>query len=153
MDTDKKKGRYQRLFKQIKELMPKGNTLLSRMATINAILYHKFEHYFWCGFYLLDEDKLNVGPYQGPVACQELEKNIGVCWASINEKNTIIVHNVLEFPGHISCDSRTRSEIVLPLRNKEGDIIGVFDVDCKEPGAFDEIDSTELEKIIALVFI
>ena len=122
------------------------------MATINAVLYHKMDYFFWCGFYLMQEDKLQVGPYQGALACINLAKNTGVCWAAINQKNSVIVPDVEAFPGHIACDSRSKSEIVIPLRNRENKIVGVMDVDSKEYDSFDETDASELEKIVRLVY-
>ena len=86
------------------------------MATINAILYHKMDGFFWVGFYLLWNDRLLVGPYQGPLACLELPRDKGVCWAAINSGNSVVVHDVHEFPGHIACDSRSKSEIVIPVQ-------------------------------------
>jgi GAF domain-containing protein len=121
------------------------------MATIAAVLHHKMEGYFWTGFYLLKDGELLVGPYQGPAACQVLEKNRGVCWTGINKAETIIVPDVEKFPGHIACDSRSRSEIVIPVRDRQGVIIGVLDVDSKEPDRFDEVDAKGLERILSLL--
>jgi GAF domain-containing protein len=121
------------------------------MATAVAVLHHKMEYFFWTGFYLLQDGKLLVGPYQGPVACQELAKDKGVCWAGIHQNQTIVVPDVHQFPGHIACDSRSNSEIVVPLRNSKKEIIGVLDVDSKDLGSFDEIDAKWLEKIVELI--
>jgi len=123
------------------------------MATINAVLYHKMDSFSWVGFYLLHGGELTAGPYQGPLACQLLEKNRGVCWAGINQKKPIIVQDVHEFPGHIACDSRTRSEIVIPLKDKDKNIIGVFDVDSRSSDNFDEEDGYWLELICNLVYM
>lgn len=152
MLNNKKEGRYTRLYSQLEGLMEKCENPVSRMATICAVLHHKMEYFFWTGFYLLNNGKLQVGPYQGPVACQELAINKGVCWAGINKMETIIVPNVHEFPGHIACDSRSQSEIVIPLKNKSGNIIGVLDIDSKELNSFNEIDALQLEKIVNLIF-
>jgi len=149
--TTKKDKKYQRLYNQISELLPKGNTPVSAMASIAAVLYHKIDYFFWCGFYLLEDGKLNVAPYQGPVACQELEKDKGVCWAGLNRAETLVVPDVETFPGHIACDSRSKSEVVVPLFNKNNDVIGVLDVDSKDLNSFDEIDAKWLEKIISLI--
>jgi L-methionine (R)-S-oxide reductase len=146
-----KKGRYDRLYKQIVGLFAKQGNGLSRMSTVAAVLHHKMEEFFWTGFYLLDGDELIVGPYQGPVACQHLEKGRGVCWASIQSGESIVVPDVHQFPGHIACDPRSKSEIVVPLRDREGKIIGVLDVDSKNPDAFDEDDREGLERILALL--
>jgi GAF domain-containing protein len=151
MEKSKKEGRYQRLYTQIEGLMPKCENTISRMATVAAVLHHKMEYFFWTGFYLLNDGKLQVGPYQGPVACQELEKNKGVCWAGINSKKAVVVEDVNQFPGHIACDSRSNSEIVIPVI-REGLVIGVLDVDSKELSSFDDVDARELEKIVQLIF-
>ena len=91
-----------------------------------------------------------MGPYQGPVACQELEKNKGVCWAGVNQKKTIIVPDVEKFPGHIPCDSRSRSEIVVPLV-EDGTVVGVLDVDSKSLDSFDKTDAESLERIVGML--
>lgn len=152
MDTTKKDGRYSRIYKQLEELVQKSDNPISHMATIVAVLHHKMEYFFWTGFYLLQDGKLQVGPYQGPVACQDLAKDKGVCWAGINRKETIVVPDVHLFPGHIACDSRSKSEIVVPLRNKNQEITGVLDIDSKDLASFDEVDARWLGKIIALVY-
>ncbi len=151
MDKGKKQGRYSRIYTQLESLLEKPGNTLSRLATIVAVLHHKMDYFFWTGFYLLDDGKLIAGPYQGPAACQLLEKGTGVCWAGINQNKTMVVPNVHEFPGHIACDSRSNSEIVVPLRNAHNEIIGVLDVDSKDFDAFDEADAQGLEKILKLV--
>jgi len=148
---DKKKGRYERIHQQLKELLTATDNKISRMATIAAVLHHKMDGFFWTGFYLLSDGNLFVGPYQGPVACQVLTKDTGVCWTGINQGKTIIVPDVEQFPGHIACDSRSRSEIVVPVRNKDGLIIAVLDVDSKDLEQFDETDAAGLEKIVGLI--
>jgi len=149
----KKEKKYERLYNQIKDLIYKSsNNPLSNMATLIAVLHNKMPEYFWTGFYLLQEGKLQVGPYQGSLACINLAKDTGVCWAGINKKETVIVGDVEAFPGHIACDSRSQSEIVIPLRNKNGEILGVMDVDSREKNSFDDIDAKWLEKIVSLVY-
>ena len=143
-----KESKYKRLSRQIEDLLNKTDDLISAMATVNAILYHKMPDFFWVGFYLLRNNRLLVGPYQGPVACQELEKNKGVCWNCINTERIVIVPDVHEFPGHIACDSRTNSEIALPVKGKNGIKIGVFDIDSDRKNCFDETDSMYLEFVI-----
>ncbi len=152
METIKKAGRYGRIYTQLAELTRKSNDPDARMATLAAVLHHKMEYFFWTGFYLLRDGELIVRCYQGPVACQVLEKDKGVCWAAINRGETVVVEDVHLFPGHIACDSRSRSEIVVPLHDDNGEIIGVLDVDSKEKGSFDETDALWLEKIVRLVF-
>ena len=121
------------------------------MASICAVLHHKMEHFFWTGFYLYKSGKLVVGPYQGPVACQELERNKGVCWAALNKAAPVVVPDVRDFPGHIACDSRSKSEITLPVFNKNGEITAIFDVDSDRLAAFDEVDQLALTNIILLI--
>ncbi|TVQ94705.1 MAG: GAF domain-containing protein [Bacteroidetes bacterium] len=153
MNIKQKAGRYQRIYDQLKGLLEKPGNTLSKLATIVAVLHHKMDYFFWTGFYFLDNGELIAGPYQGPVACQLLAKDTGVCWAAISEQQSLIVPNVHEFPGHIACDSRSNSEIVVPLKNTEGKIIGVLDVDSKDLSAFDETDRAGLEKILSLLSI
>jgi GAF domain-containing protein len=151
MDNKRTKGRYDRVYDQLVDLLSAQQNEIASMATIVAVLHHKFDHFFWTGFYLLTDGELIVGPYQGSVACIKLKKNTGVCWAGINQKKTIIVPNVHEFPGHIACDSRSNSEIVVPLKNKSGEILGVLDVDSKEFNSFSEADKDGLERIVDLL--
>lgn len=152
MEARKKQARYERLYKQISDLVIKHKNPLSTMATINAVLFHKFDHYFWCGFYLLNDGKLQVGPYQGSLACIDLAKNTGVCWAGINSGEAVVVPNVEEFEGHIACDGRSKSEIVIPVRNEKSEIVAVMDVDSAELNSFDEVDAQELSKIVKLIY-
>jgi GAF domain-containing protein len=149
----RKQSRYERILLQLEDLFQKTDFPYARMATINALLYHKMDNFFWVGFYLLINDELTVGPYQGSLACQVLKKNTGVCWATINEGKTIIVPDVHQFPGHIACDSRSKSEIVVPLKNTDNEVIGCLDVDSDKLAAFDDMDAYYLEKIISLVSI
>ena len=151
MEKSKKEKRYDRLFGQISDLLKDKDYPLARMATIVAVLHHKMDYFFWTGFYLLEDGELIVGPYQGPVACIILEKDKGVCWAGVNRGETVVIQDVHAFPGHIACDSRSNSEIVIPLKTSEGDVIGVLDVDSKEHASFDETDARWLEKIVDLV--
>lgn len=151
MYPEKKAARYQRIYRQLEELLGKKGDLHSRMATIAAVLHHKIECFFWTGFYMLSAGELVVRVYQGPVACQVLEQNRGVCWAAIQRGETIVVEDVHQFPGHIACDSRSQSEIVVPLRDKERNITGVLDIDSKEKASFDETDRQWLEKIVELL--
>lgn len=143
--------RYERLYKQIADLLKKSNDTTAQMATISAVLYHKMNCFFWCGFYKAEAENLVVITYQGPLACQLLPKNRGVCWSAINNNKTIIVPDVHDFPGHIACDSRSRSEIVVPVRNRQGKPVAVLDIDSREVNSFDETDALYLEKIVALI--
>ena len=151
MDTKKKISRYSRIYHQLMELLLKPGDLDAKLTTITAVLHHKMDYFFWTGFYFLQEGELLVKTYQGPLACQHLEKNKGVCWAGINEGKTIIVPDVHQFPGHIACDSRSKSEIVIPVRDPDGKIAGVLDIDSKSLNSFDETDKECLEKILWLL--
>jgi GAF domain-containing protein len=121
------------------------------MATIAALLHNKMPHFFWTGFYLLEAGELVVGPYQGSLACMVLEKKKGVCWAGILRRMTIIVPDVHKFPGHIACDSRSNSEIVVPLFDEKNKAWSVLDVDSQNFNAFSEVDKEWLEKIVRLI--
>jgi GAF domain-containing protein len=153
MEELKKEGRYERIYKQLSELVLKSNSSTARMATIIAVLHHKMDYFFWTGFYLMDNGDMTVNVYQGPVACQILDKDKGVCWAAYNKKETVVVDDVHAFPGHIACDSRSNSEIVVPLKNTSGNVIGVLDVDSSQKASFSEVDARWLEKILELVWI
>lgn len=121
------------------------------MATIVAVLHHKMDYFFWTGFYLLQNGKLQVGPYQGSLACIDLAADTGVCWAGINKKHSVLVPDVEAFPGHIACDSRSKSEIVIPLFHAD-QLVGVLDVDSSSLNSFDETDEAWLTKIVNLVY-
>ncbi len=152
MDEKKKEGRYLRIYAQLVELLKKTNDPIARMASVCAVLHHKMDHYFWTGFYLLKDDKLIVGPYQGPVACQELEKNKGVCWTTVQREEAIVVPDVHAFPGHLACDSRSQSEITLPVYDKQNKLRAVFDVDSDRLQTFSNMDKVHLEKIMQLIY-
>jgi GAF domain-containing protein len=153
MEDKKKEGRYGRIYQQLETLVRKSNNTQARMATIIAVLHHKMEYFFWTGFYLIDNGEMTVNIYQGPVACQILEKDKGVCWAAFKRKEIVVVEDVHQFPGHIACDSRSNSEIVVPFKNRDSEIIGVLDVDSSVKAAFSEVDAKWLEKILELVWI
>lgn len=144
--------KYERIYIQLKELLKKSNDIDARMCSVVAVLHHKIDYNFWTGFYCLNNGKLIVKTYQGPVACMELKKDDGVCWAAINAKETIIVPDVEQFPGHIACDSRSKSEIVIPLKNNIGEIVGVLDIDSKDLDSFDNVDADCLQKIVNLIY-
>jgi GAF domain-containing protein len=152
MEITKKQARYQRLYQQLEALMVKTTDPDARMATIVAVLHHKMEYFFWTGFYFLRSGELIVRNYQGPLACQVLQKHTGVCWASLDQHKILVVPDVHQFPGHIACDSRSRSEIVVPVQNPDGEITGVLDVDSEVVGSFDATDAEWLEKIVNLIY-
>ncbi|MEI7594888.1 MAG: GAF domain-containing protein [Bacteroidota bacterium] len=151
MDLVKKEARYKRIYSQLSDLLKKSDDSLAHKATISAVLFNKMDYFFWCGFYRVETDYLVVENYQGSVACQLLQNNKGVCWAAVIQNKTIIVPNVETFPNHIACDSRSKSEIVVPLRNSSGIITAVLDVDSKYLNSFDEVDAEYLEMIVELI--
>jgi GAF domain-containing protein len=151
MDKGKKLSRYERIREQLADLFAKPADRQARMATVAALLYHKFEHYFWCGFYRLVEGDLLVGPYQGPLACQVLARDRGVCWEAVRRGETVIVPDVRQFPGHIACDARSLSEIVVPVRDASGAIVAVLDIDSDKLAQFDEEDAGGLQRIVDLL--
>ena len=141
---------YTRIYHQLQELLTKTEDQVARMATIAALLQHKMPNFFWTGFYLVKDDCLIVGPYQGPLACQVLEGKKGVCWAGVLQKKPLVVPDVHKFSGHIDCDSRSNSEIVIPLI-RNGSVWGVLVVDSVNFNAFSDIDQEWLEKITSLI--
>ena len=122
---------------------------IAGMATISALVHHAFGH-LWTGFYRVVEPDslLRVGPYQGTLGCLEIAVGRGVCGTAAAERRTVIVADVHAFPGHITCDARSRSEIVVPVFNATGALIAVLDVDSEQPGTFDEVDRSGLETIV-----
>ncbi|MBK6901119.1 MAG: GAF domain-containing protein [bacterium] len=151
-DRDGLAGRYRRIEDQLAELFRKTDDPTARMATAVAVLHHKMPHFFWTGFYRVIDGALVVGPYQGPVACAVLRGPEGVCWAGVRGGATVVVPDVHAYPGHVACDARSRSEIVVPVRDAGGDIVAVLDVDSERPDAFGEVDREGLERIVALLF-
>jgi len=152
MEERRKQGRYGRLYRQLEDLTAKTDDPLARMASVCAVLHHKMDYFFWTGFYLLKNGRLVVGPYQGPVACQELTPREGVCWAAVESGAPVIVPDVHAFPGHIACDARSASEITLPVRDRSGHIVAVFDVDSDRTGMFTGTDGEELDRILQLIY-
>ncbi|MDR0983208.1 MAG: GAF domain-containing protein [Culturomica sp.] len=144
--------KYDRLYEQIYQYIKTTTDVWARLATIEAVLHHKMQTYFWTGVYVLVDGELIVRSYQGPVACQKLKKDTGVCWAAINSGDTVIVDDVEQFPDHIACNSASRSEIVIPLRNELNEIFGCLDIDSKELSAFDRDDEKGLKRILKLIF-
>jgi L-methionine (R)-S-oxide reductase len=129
-----------------------GETLddIALMSTINSILTHRFEAFFWTGFYRVCGDRLVVGPYIGTVGCLQIEFGRGVCGTAAARRETIVVPDVSAFPGHIACDPNSKSEIVVPVFGPGGELIAVLDVDSDRLHAFDEEDRLGLERIVAL---
>ena len=144
-----KKEQYESLIPQLEALLYGERDLVANMANTCAALKEQF-NWFWVGFYLVKDNELVLGPFQGPVACTRIGKGKGVCGASWEQAKTLIVPDVEAFPGHIACSSLSRSEIVLPLYRGD-EIVGVLDVDSEHLDQFDETDAKYLEQIIKLI--
>ncbi|MCG8686537.1 MAG: GAF domain-containing protein [Desulfobacterales bacterium] len=151
MADPKRLARYERIYDQLEDLIKdKSPNLISAMATIVAVLHHKMPHHFWTGFYFTGpESTLHVGPYQGTLACQVL-KDSGVCLHGAKTRQAVVVPDVEAFDGHIACDSRSKSEIVMPVM-KNDKVIAVLDIDSQELAQFDTSDIAPLEKILSLL--
>lgn len=147
--TGSKQEQYESLIPQIKGLISGETDLIANLGNISAALKEQF-NWLWVGFYLIKNDELVLGPFQGPVACTRIQKGRGVCGSAWQNEATLIVPDVENFEGHIACNSGAKSEIVLPIV-KEGEIIGVLDVDSSTLDTFDAIDKQYLEEIIALI--
>ena len=144
-----KKEKYEQMLPQLKALTEGVNNNTGALANAAALI-HETMGFFWTGFYLVKDNVLHLGPFQGPVACYTIPYGKGVCGAAWKESKTLVVKDVEEFPGHIACSSLSRSEIVVPIF-KADKIIGVLDIDSKETGTFDETDRDYLEKAMDIL--
>jgi len=144
-----KEEQYEALIPQIQGLLMGEDDLIANLANVAAALKEQFK-WFWVGFYLVKNDELVLGPFQGPVACTRIRKGRGVCGTSWAQAKTLIVPDVEKFPGHIACSSLSRSEIVVPLF-KNNEVAGVLDVDSEHLDLFDETDERYLEQIVKLI--
>ncbi len=144
------KEKYEALIPQLDSLLQKEDNYLSNLSNFTAAIKQTFDKVSWAGFYLFDGNRLILGPFQGKVACTNINVGKGVCGASAEQRETIIVKDVNEFPGHIACDSGSRSEIVVPIED-ENKLIGVLDLDSTNYDSFDETDKYYLEKLILLL--
>lgn len=140
-----KEEQYRTLLPQIKSLIDGETDLIANLANIAAALKSTF-NFFWVGFYLVKDDELVLGPFQGPVACTRIKKGRGVCGTAWQEAKTLVVPDVDLFPGHIACSSLSRSEIVVPIV-RNGVVVGVLDVDSDQLATFDDTDKLFLEEI------
>jgi len=138
---------YQLLVKQIKSLLRKEDNLITNLSNFTAALKQTFNKISWVGFYLFDGTKLYLGPFQGKVACTEIQIGSGVCGTSAQKRETIIVPDVDKFPGHIACDVESRSEIVVPIFEQDK-LFGVLDLDSTDYNSFNETDKKYLEELV-----
>jgi GAF domain-containing protein len=144
-----KSDKYQELYKTIESVISGENDQIANMANTAALLHEAFG-FWWTGFYIIKDEQLVLGPFQGPVACTRIGFGKGVCGTSWERRETIVVPDVHQFPGHIACSSLSQSEIVVPMFHN-GEIYAVLDIDSKDLATFDEVDKEWLEKIVTLL--
>lgn len=144
-----KEEQYESLVPQIQALLEGEPDLIANLANITGALKEQF-NWLWIGFYLVKDDELVLGPFQGPVACTRIKKGKGVCGTSWAKAETLVVLDVEKFPGHIACNSLSRSEIVVPII-RHNEVLGVLDADSIEPDQYDKIDQNYLEQIVELI--
>jgi GAF domain-containing protein len=150
-----KAERYAAVAEEIAAVLEGEKNLTARMATVASMLANSFDDYYWTGFYVVDPDKPNelvVGPYQGTLGCLRIAFGRGVCGTAARSRQTQVVEDVHAFPGHIACDSRSASEIVVPVVDNQGQLLAVFDVDSERPAAFGDVDAEWLERILLRTF-
>ena len=155
MNAEQKQALYQEAEKELISITEGEKNVTALMATVSCILAQKFDYYFWTGFYIVDPEKENelvVGPYQGTLGCLRIPFGRGVCGTAAATLETQLVEDVHAFPGHIACDSRSNSEIVVPVLNVQGQLIAVLDVDSVDIGSFDETDRVALETLMQRIF-
>lgn len=138
---------YLKLIEQLKSILDKNDNWLSNLSNLTAVLKQAFDKISWAGFYLYDGEKLYLGPFQGKLACTNIEIGNGVCGSAAQNKETVIVPNVNNFPGHIACDADSKSEIVVPVI-KDSSLFGVLDLDSSSYNSFNEVDKKYLEEIV-----
>jgi GAF domain-containing protein len=141
---------YRLLVKQVESLIEGENNSTGQLANAAALL-HETMGWWWTGFYLVKDGELQLGPFQGPIACYRIKRGRGVCGTAWDEDRTLVVPDVEQFPGHIACSSESRSEIVVPLHDSEGNVTGVLDIDSKELATFDDVDARWLEEIARVI--
>lgn len=141
--------RYELLYEQVKALINKENDNIANMANVAAVIHEAF-NFWWTGFYRVIDKELVLGPFQGPIACTRIAYGRGVCGTAWKEKETIIVEDVHQFPGHIACSSVSKSEIVVPIF-KDNQVVAVLDIDSEKLATFDNVDKEWLEKIVNLI--
>ena len=144
-----KASKYQEIYKQIESVVSGETDQIANMANTAALLHEAFG-FWWTGFYIVKGEQLVLGPFQGPVACTRIGFGKGVCGTSWERRETIVVPNVHEFPGHIACSSLSQSEIVVPMF-RDNEVYAVLDIDSKELSTFDEVDKEWLERIVSVI--
>ncbi|MCC9622814.1 GAF domain-containing protein [Thalassospira sp. MA62] len=155
MTPDQKNALYEEATKELLSITEGEDNVTALMATVSCVLSEKFDYYFWTGFYTVDPNKENelvVGPYQGTLGCLRIPFGRGVCGTAAATGTTQLVADVHAFPDHIACDSRSNSEIVVPVFDADEQLIAVLDVDSVEHGSFDETDRRALETLMQRIF-
>lgn len=147
-----KEERYRSLMPQLVGLTTGENDFIANLANITGALHQTFG-FFWVGVYLVKKDQLVLGPFQGPIACTRIAKGKGVCGTSWEKKQVMLIPDVEQFPGHISCNSASKSEIVVPVLDENGNVILVIDVDSDKLNDFDSTDQRYLEEIAKLIAV
>ena len=146
---ESKEERYASLLPQVESVLEGEPDQIARMANVAAMLHETF-HFWWTGFYRVVDNQPVLGPFQGPMACTRIRKGRGVCGTAWAEARSQVVPDVDQFPGHIACSSASRSEIVVPLM-REGEVVGVLDIDSEKLSTFDETDRLWLESIAEII--
>jgi len=148
METFDKEQAYQEAVSEINAILEGETNMILKMVTINCVLKQHLPYYYWVGFYVVNKGQLMVGPYQGTLGCLHIPFSKGICGRAAQTETVQLVENVHEDPLHIACDSRTNSEIVLPVWDNTGTLIAVFDVDSTDLGAFDAVDQAYLAPLL-----
>lgn len=143
----KRESNYDLVIKQLKALLDGEPNVIANLSNASALLNQFLDRVNWVGFYLIDEEELILGPFQGLPACVRIPLGRGVCGTAAKEKKTMLIEDVHQFPGHIACDAASLSEIVVPIV-KDGELLGVLDIDSPEKNRFDEIDQQKLEEFV-----
>jgi len=152
MERKQKEETYRQVTDQIRATLEGERDLIASMATIACLLHHRFDYFFWTGFYrVVAPRELLIGPYQGTLGCLHISFDRGVCGAAARQEETIIVPDVHQFAGHIACENNSKSEIVVPVFNERDELIAVLDVDSDQYDAFDEVDKRHLEEIVTFL--
>lgn len=147
-----KATKYKELIARLEPLIEGETNAVSVMANTSALLAEVMgERFFWTGFYTVEGDRLELGPFQGTVACYRIKHGRGVCGTSWAQGKTLVVPDVEEFPGHIACSSLSRSEVVVPVKDANGTVRSVIDIDSRELSAFDDVDAQYLEQVAQVV--
>lgn len=150
LDYSDRKGFYEDLVLAARGLVAGERNRVANCANLSALLFDSLPDVNWVGFYLLENGELVVGPFQGKPACIRIALGDGVCGTAAEQGKTLIVDDVDQFPGHIACDSASRSEIVVPVR-QDGQLVGVLDIDAPVPSRFDDVDREGLERLVSIL--